>query len=148
MKINPGWRPIGNELIRSENSSSQQLQQKSFQDMMQVQDQRATREQLQRMLDQIDQQGQRLAKSMTVRELRQYKLMIKSFLEETARRGVQLRETRGWDRRGRSKRYKLLEELDAELLGLADDLLESEQGRIELLQKIGEIRGMLINLFF
>ncbi|SDE52979.1 hypothetical protein SAMN02799630_05686 [Paenibacillus sp. UNCCL117] len=148
MKINPGWRPIGNELIRSENSSSQQLQQKSFHDMMQHQDQRATREQLQRMLDQIDQQGQRLAKSMTVRELRQYKLMIKSFLEETARRGVQLRETRGWDRRGRSKRYKLLEELDAELLGLADGLLESEQGRIDLLQKIGEIRGMLINLFF
>jgi uncharacterized protein len=148
MKINPGWRPIGKELIRSENSSSQQLQQKSFQDMMQHQDQRATREQLQRMLDQIDLQGQRLAKSMTVRELRQYKLMIKNFLEETARRGVQLRETRGWDRRGRSKRYKLLEELDSELLTLADDLLESEQGRIELLQKIGDIRGMLINLFF
>ncbi|WP_159888056.1 YaaR family protein [Paenibacillus puerhi] len=148
MKINPGWRPVGKEWVRSENSSSQQLQQKSFQDMMQHQDERATREQLQRMLDQIDQQGQRLAKSMTVRELRQYKLMVKSFLEETARRGVQLRETRGWDRRGRSKRYKLLEELDTELLGLADDLLESEQGRIDLLQKIGEIRGMLINLFF
>ena len=31
---------------------------------------------------------------------------------------------------------------------MADDLLEHEQGRIEILQKIGEIRGMLINLFF
>jgi len=148
VKINPGWRPVGSEWIRNENTSSQQLQQKSFHDMMQHQSERATREQLQRMLAQIDQQGQRLAKSMTVRELRQYKLMVKHFLEETVRRGVQLRETRGWDRRGRSKRYKLLEEVDQELLGLADDMLSTEEGRIDLLQKIGEIRGMLINLFF
>ncbi|GLI10231.1 MULTISPECIES: YaaR family protein [Paenibacillus] len=148
MKINPGWRPFGNEVVRSENTSSQQLQKMSFSDTMQQHEERATREQLQRILQQIDLQGQRLAKSMTVRELRQYKLLVKQFLEETARRGVQLRDTRGWDRRGRTKRYKLLEEIDAELLGLADELVESEQGRIELLQKIGEIRGMLINLFF
>ncbi|MFB6366473.1 YaaR family protein [Paenibacillus elgii] len=148
MKINPGWRPFGNEVVRSENTSSQQLQKMSFSDTMQHQEEKATREQLQRILQQIDLQGQRLAKSMTVRELRQYKLLVKQFLEETARRGVQLRDTRGWDRRGRTKRYKLLEEIDAELLGLADELVESEQGRIELLQKIGEIRGMLINLFF
>ncbi|MGG1596867.1 YaaR family protein [Paenibacillus naphthalenovorans] len=148
MKINPGWRPFGKEIIRGENNSSQQLQQKSFSDMMQQQDQRATWEQLQRILQQIEHQGQRLAKSMTVRELRQYKLLVKQFLEETARRGVQLRETRGWDRRGRGKRYKLLEEIDRELLGLAEEMLDSEQGRIELLRKVGEIRGILINLSF
>ncbi|CAG7651986.1 hypothetical protein PAESOLCIP111_06433 [Paenibacillus solanacearum] len=148
MKINPGWRPLGKEIIRNENTSFQQLEQKSFSDMMLSQQERATREQLQQSLLQIDQQGQRLAKSMTIRELRQYKLLVKRFLEETARRGVQLRETRGWDRRGRMKRYKLLEEIDLELLGIADEMLESEQGRIELLQKVGEIRGMLINLFF
>lgn len=148
MKINPGWRPLGKEIIRNENTSFQQLGQKSFSDMMLSQQERATREQLQQSLLQIDQQGQRLAKAMTIRELRQYKLLVKRFLEETARRGVQLRETRGWDRRGRTKRYKLLEEIDLELLGMADEMLESEQGRIELLQKVGEIRGMLINLFF
>lgn len=148
MKINPGWRPLGKELIRSENASAQQLQQKSFSDMMHQNNERASMEQLQKILQQIDMQGQRLAKSMTVRELRQYKLLVKQFLEETARRGVQLRDTRGWDRRGRSKRYKLLEEIDAELLGLADEMLLTEQGRIDLLHRIGEIRGMLINLSF
>ncbi|MCS7463226.1 YaaR family protein [Paenibacillus doosanensis] len=148
MKINPGWRPFGNEIQRSEAASSQQLQNKSFSDMMQQQDERASQEQLQRILQQIHLQGDRLSRSMTVRELRQYKHLVKQFLEETARRGVQLRNTRGWDRRGRSKRYKLLEEVDQHLLALADDLLESEQGRMELLHKIGEIRGMLINLAF
>lgn len=148
MKINPGWRPFGKEIQRSETSTPQQLQNKSFSDMMHQHDERASQEQLQRILQQIHLQGDRLSRSMTVRELRQYKLLVKQYLEETARRGVQLRDTRGWDRRGRSKRYKLLEEIDEKLLTLADDMLESEQGRIDLLHKVGEIRGMLINLTF
>jgi uncharacterized protein YaaR (DUF327 family) len=148
VKINPGWRPFGKEIQRSETTTSQQLQQKSFSDMMQQQNEGATQEQLQRIIQEIHMQGDRLSKSMTVRELRQYKLLVMKFLEETVRRGVQLRDTRGWDRRGRSKRYKLLEEIDQELLSLADDMLESEQGRLDILHKIGEIRGMLINLVF
>jgi len=148
VKINPGWRPFGKEIQRNETSTPQQLQQKSFSDMMHQHDERASQEQLQRILQQIHLQGERLSRSMTVRELRQYKLLVKQYLEETARRGVQLRDTRGWDRRGRSKRYKLLEEIDEKLLALADELLESEQGRIDLLHQVGEIRGMLINLAF
>jgi uncharacterized protein YaaR (DUF327 family) len=148
VKINPGYRPLNKEMKLPDNLAANSVQQKTFSEMMQQNDGKTAATELNRMLEQIQLQGERLSKSMTVRELRQYKLLIKKFLEETARRGVQLRETKGWDRRGRSKRYKLLEEIDENLLAMADDLLEHEQGRIEILQKIGEIRGMLINLFF
>jgi uncharacterized protein YaaR (DUF327 family) len=148
LKINPGWRPLSKELKLPDNLAANPVQQKTFSEMMQQNDGKTAATELNRMLEQIQLQGERLSKSMTVRELRQYKLLIKKFLEETARRGVQLRDTKGWDRRGRSKRYKLLEEIDENLLAMADDLLEHEHGRIEILQKIGEIRGMLINLFF
>ncbi|MBD0384524.1 YaaR family protein [Paenibacillus sedimenti] len=148
MKINPGWQPIGKNVKVNENVPPPQLAPRNFSDIMQQHDEKFSQEQLNKMMQQITLQGDRLARSMTVRELRQYKLLIKQFLEETARRGVNLRDTKGWDRRGRSKRYKLLEEIDRELLALADELLETEQGRIDILQKIGEIRGMLINLLF
>ncbi|BFT68734.1 MULTISPECIES: YaaR family protein [Paenibacillus] len=148
MKINPGWQPIGKNVKVNENVPPPQMAPRNFSDIMQQQDEKFTQEQLSKMVQQITLQGDRLSRAMTVRELLQYKLLIKQFLEETARRGVNLRDTKGWDRRGRSKRYKLLEEIDQELLSLADELLESEQGRIEILQKIGEIRGMLINLLF
>lgn len=148
MKINPGWRPSGNELRRTETGSSQIVEQKSFSDSLRHQDERAGQEQLNRLMDQIQRQGDRLSRSMTVRELRQYKLLIKQFLEETARRGVGLKDTRGWDRRGRTKRYKLLEEIDGHLLAMADDLIDTEQGKIDILYRIGEIKGMLINLSF
>ncbi|MFD0870370.1 Protein of uncharacterised function (DUF327) [Chlamydia abortus] len=148
MKIIPGLRPLAKDIKPLDNSLNQQIQPKPFSEFMRRHDQQVTADELQRILDQIHLQGERLAKSLTLRELRQYKLLVKKFLEETARRGVHLKETKGWDRRGRAKRYKLLEEIDAVLLSMADELLQQENGKIELLSKVGEIRGMLINLLY
>lgn len=147
MKINPGYRPLKSELSTSE-GLNKPIQQKSFSDVFQQQGEQKTKDELNRQIREIHLQGERLSKSMTIRELSIYRNLIKRFLEETARRGVVLKETRGWDRRGRGKRYKLLEEIDEALLTMADDLLDSEQGRIDLLGKVGEIRGLLINLAF
>jgi uncharacterized protein len=147
VKINPGYRPLKSDLTNTD-GPNKPIKQKNFSDVFQQQGEQATRDELTRQIKDIQLQGDRLSKSMTIRELTIYRTMIKRFLEETARRGVVLKETRGWDRRGRGKRYKLLEEIDAALLTLADDLLESEQGRIDLLGRVGEIRGMLINLSF
>lgn len=148
MKINPGFHPINKEMRRADTLLSPAAQQQGFSDMLSQQQENAGKEQLKRMLDQIQLQGERLLKSMTVRELRQYKRMVKQFLEETVRRGVGLKETRGWDRRGRGKKYKILQEIDQNLLAMADELLEAENGKVELLNRVGEIRGLLINLWF
>ena len=147
MKINPGFRPLGKD-VRLGDSVAKPVTTKSFADMMQQQDNSSSQEELHQRLQDIYRQGERLSKSMTVRELRLYRTMVKRFLEDTVRRGVALRDARGWDRRGRSKRYRLVEEIDSTLLELADELLQTEQGKMELLQKVGEIRGMLINLTF
>ncbi|GGG08200.1 hypothetical protein GCM10010912_61030 [Paenibacillus albidus] len=147
MKINPGYRPLKSELSTAE-GANKPIQPKTFSDVFQQQGEQKTRDELNRQIKEIHLQGERLSKSMTVRELTIYRTLIKRFLEETARRGVILKETRGWDRRGRGKRYKLLEEIDEALLSMADELLENEQGRIDLLGRVGEIRGMLINLSF
>ena len=147
MKINPGFRPLGQELKLTDNASKQ-IGQKNFADFMFQQDQHASKEELNQRLQQIHQQGDRLAKSMTVRELYLYRTMVKRFLEDTVRRGLGIKDARGWDRRGRGKRYKLLEEIDSTLIAMAEELLNSEEGKIELLNKIGEVRGMLINYCF
>lgn len=147
MKIDQGFRPLGQNRA-SNDASAKQVHPRSFADVMVQQDADRTQEQLQQKLQDIHRQGDRLAKVMTVRELKLYRQMIKQFLEDTVRRGVVLKEVKGFDRRGRIKRYKLLDEIDATLVLMAEDLLDSEQGRIDLLNKIGEIRGLLINLLF
>lgn len=147
LKIDPGYRPLKSSLGVSE-TPPKPVQHKSFSDVMQRHGEKATQEELTRRFKEIQMQGDRLAHSMTIRELKLYRMMVKRFLEETVRRGVGIKDAKGWDRRGRGKRYKLLDEVDSALLDMADELLDTEQGKIELLQKIGEIRGMLINLCF
>ncbi|MFC4600499.1 YaaR family protein [Cohnella hongkongensis] len=147
MKIQPGLYPVGKTIQRGD-VPSRPAQSQSFGDLMHQQDEQRTHEELQRKLEDIRLQGERLTRSMTIRELVLYRQMVKAFLEDTVRRGIALKETRGWDRRGRGKRYKLLEEVDAMLVGMGEELLQSEEGRIDLLQKVGEIRGLLINIVF
>lgn len=147
MKIQPGFYPMNKTVQRGE-TANRPAPSQNFSDMMQQQEENRSHEELQRKLEDIRLQGDRLTRSMTVRELVLYRQMVKGFLEDTVRRGIGLRETKGWDRRGRGKRYKLLEEVDALLVGMGEELLQSEEGRLDLLHKVGEIRGMLINLVF
>ncbi|MDQ6420776.1 YaaR family protein [Paenibacillus sp. LHD-117] len=147
MRVDQSWRPLGQNRA-SGDAAGRPIQPISFADVMVQQDAERTNEQLQQKLQDIHRQGDRLAKLMTVRELKLYRTMVKKFLEDTVKRGVGLKEVRGFDRRGRVKRYKLLDEIDATLVSMAEELLDSEQGRLELLNKIGEIRGILINLLF
>lgn len=147
MKIQPGFYPVNKTVQRGE-SANRPAPTQNFGDLLQQQEEQRTHEELQRKLEDIRLQGERLTRSMTVRELVLYRQMVKVFLEDTVRRGIALKETRGWDRRGRGKRYKLLEEVDAMLVGMGEELLHTEEGRLDLLQKIGEIRGILINLVF
>lgn len=147
MKINPGMRPLGADRARTD-LGSKPLTQKNFSDMMSYQDEQRSMEQLQQKLQDIHLQGERLSRSMTVRELTHFRNMVKQFLEDTLRRGIGMKETKGFDRRGRTKRYKLLDEIDSVLVSMGEELLTTEEGRIELLHKIGDIRGLLINFLF
>lgn len=146
MKIDNHIRSFTTDRKKVESPATPPLNSRSFQDFMGQQERRHSEEQLRRSLEQIFLQGERLSKSMTVRELHAYKRMVRKFLEDTVRVGIGIRETRGWDRRGRGKKYKLLDEIDAHLVSLAEEMLVHEQGRIEILFRVGEIRGLLINL--
>ncbi|HZG87534.1 YaaR family protein [Paenibacillus sp.] len=148
MKINPGIRSFGKEPLRNEGALGSSASSRPFSGFLREEREAVAQDELSRRMERIAQQGERLARSMTVRELREYKHMVQRFLEDTVRKGVGIKETRGWDRRGRTKRYQLLDEIDRTLISMADELLTTEQGRIELLGKVGEIRGLLINLFF
>jgi len=91
MKIQPGMFPVGKTIQRGE-TPPRAAQSQSFGDMMQQQDEQRTHEELQRKLEDIRMQGERLTRSMTIRELVLYRQMVKAFLEDTVRRGIALKE--------------------------------------------------------
>lgn len=147
MRVDQGWRPLGQNRVNVE-QTAKPVQQVNFADVLVQRDAERTHEQLQQKLLEINQQGERLTKMMSVRELKLYRQMVKRFLEDTIKRGVAIKEIRSFDRRGRVKRYKLLDQIDEMLVSMAEELLDSEEGRLQILQNVGEIRGLLINLLF
>ena len=104
-------------------------------------------ERLQQKLRIVEEHGQLLAESQTIEHLEAYKEKIKDFLKDALEQSQQIEEKRGFNRRGRTKIYKVVEQVDAKLLQLTDNVISGESRRLEILDQIGEIKGMLVNVF-
>ncbi|ERI08791.1 YaaR family protein [Aneurinibacillus aneurinilyticus] len=118
-----------------------------FDEVMQNRSQQLNVEKFNKLIEQIDMQGERLAKSRTIKDLKEYKTLVKNFMEEAVKNGVALEERHGFSRRGRSKVYKIITEVDKKLTEVTDAVLQKEQKGINILDTIGEVRGLLINMY-
>ncbi|MBE2912926.1 YaaR family protein [Anoxybacillus flavithermus] len=104
-------------------------------------------ERFQAMAQQIEAQGKKLAESQTVEDLKTYKKLVKQFLDDAVKNSLQLEEQRGFSRGGRSKIYKLVKEVDQKLVDLTNAVLEKEKKGLDLLGLVGEIQGLIINIY-
>lgn len=118
-----------------------------FGDMVVKQGNKLQTEQLTRLLGDISTAGDRVARSRNLRELARFKMLVKRFLQETVEHGMELKQSHTWNRFGEGRRLKIIETIDTRLVELAQDLLDEEKEAIDLLDKIGEIKGLLINLY-
>ncbi|WEG18129.1 DUF327 family protein [Alkalihalophilus pseudofirmus] len=119
----------------------------SFQEVMGKQRDEKAYEKLSQLMQKIDDQGKVLAESRTVEELRKYKQLVKEFMEDAVQFGLSLEERRGFNRRGRTKIYKIVQEVDRKLLDLTDAVLEKEKKGLQILDMVGEIKGLLVNIY-
>ncbi|ADC50916.1 hypothetical protein BpOF4_14335 [Alkalihalophilus pseudofirmus OF4] len=119
----------------------------SFQEVMGKQRDEKAYEKLSQLMQKIDDQGKVLAESRTVEELRKYKQLVKEFMEDALQFGLSLEERRGFNRRGRTKIYKIVQEVDRKLLDLTDAVLEKEKKGLQILDMVGEIKGLLVNIY-
>ncbi|MEK5230233.1 YaaR family protein [Lysinibacillus sp. FSL K6-0232] len=118
-----------------------------FGDLVVKQGSKLETEQLTRLLGDISTAGDRVARSRNLRELARFKMLVKRFLQETVEHGMELKQSHTWNRFGEGRRLKIIDTIDARLVELAQDILDEEKEAIDLLDKIGEIKGLLINLY-
>jgi uncharacterized protein YaaR (DUF327 family) len=100
-----------------------------------------------KMMQDIEDQGKILSKSQTVEDLKRYKKLIKEFMDDAVKNGLKLEEQRGFNRRGRTKVYKIVKEVDKKLIDLANAVLDKEKNGLNILNLVGEIKGLLINMY-
>lgn len=98
------------------------------------------------LLNDITAQGNRLAQHMDVRDMKHYRELIRSFLNEVVYRSHKFSRENFLDRKGRHRVYGLIRLLDSNLDELAQELVKDEQDHIAILSKIGEIQGLLLDI--
>lgn len=118
-----------------------------FGELVVKQGQKLQNEQLTRLLGDLSAAGDRVAKTRNLRELARFKMLVKRFLQETVDYGLELKQSHTWNRFGEGRRLKIIKTIDERLVELAQDILDEEKETIDLLDKIGEIKGLLINLY-
>jgi uncharacterized protein YaaR (DUF327 family) len=118
----------------------------SFQKIIGTYSKELTRDRLQQLLDDIDQQGQKLSEHRTFHELRKYKDLVKQYMSEVAKHGIGLHQSETWDPYSGNKQLKTIKTVDAKLMELTRHVLEEQNSTLSILEKIGEIKGLLINL--
>lgn len=102
---------------------------------------------LQAMMEEIVMQGDKLVKRMDVKDMRHYRALIKDFMNEIVNRSHKFSRENFLDRRGRHRVYGIIRRVDEKLDELAQELVKDEKDRIAILSKVGEIRGLLLDIF-
>lgn len=99
------------------------------------------------LMTDITAQGERIARHMDIRDLKKYRGLIKDFLNEVVYRSHKFSRENFLDRRGRHRVYGIIRKIDENLDALAEELMSDEQDHLAILSRIGEIEGLLLDIF-
>ncbi len=102
---------------------------------------------LQGLMEEITMQGEKLSKRRDVKDMRHYRGLVKEFLNEVVSHSHAFSRENFLDRRGRHRVYGIIRLVDENLDQLAQELMKDEKDNLAILNKIGEIRGLLLDIF-
>ena len=102
---------------------------------------------LTQMMEEITRQGDKLAKHRDIKDMKRYRALIKDFMNEIVNRSHAFSRENFLDRKGRHRVYGIIRLIDENLDALAQELVKDEQDNLAILSKIGEIRGLLLDIF-
>lgn len=99
------------------------------------------------LMEDISAQGEKIAKHMDIKDMRRYRGLIKEFMNEIVTRSHEFSRENFLDRRGRHRVYGIIRQVDKNLDDLASELMQEEKDHIGILNRIDEIRGLLLDIF-
>lgn len=98
------------------------------------------------MVEEINTQGDKIAKHMDIKDMKKYREMIKGFINEVVTHSHEFSRENFLDKRGRHRVYGIVRLVDKNLDELAQELLKDEKSHLNILGKVDEIRGLLLDM--
>ena len=103
-------------------------------------------EKLSSLMKDIEEQGNKIAKHMDIKDMKGYRNLVKEFMNEVTAGSHAFSRENFLDRRGRHRVYGIIKEVDKSLDDLAQELLKEEKDNLAILNTIDDIRGMLLDI--
>lgn len=119
----------------------------SFDGLVQTQSHKLKAQEIQLLMKNITLQGNKLAKFRSFKDLVKFKRLVKGFLQETVYNGLDLKQSHSFGLESRNQKLSIVKEIDEKLIELTEELMNQERKSVDLLGLIGEIKGLLINLY-
>lgn len=110
-------------------------------------DEEGLQERLHLLFQDITMQGKKISKHTDVADMKRYRALIKDFLNEVVNRSHKFSRENFLDRRGRHRVYGIIRLIDQNLDELAAELMKEEKDNLSILEKVDEIRGLLLDIF-
>lgn len=107
---------------------------------------RELQDKLNGLMEEINSQGEKIAKHMDIKDMKKYRSLVKDFLNEVVSRSHEFSRENFLDRRGRHRVYGIVRLVDQNLDDLATALMKDEKDHLEILEKIDEIKGLLLDI--
>lgn len=148
MKIREGINSSANiaEVSGTEPKKAVEMGENAFVSQLKRVEEHNVEERIKYLVNQITEQGERLGKKVDVRELKIYKKLISEFLDETLNNSHKFSRESLIDRRGRNRVYATVKKINAELEELTNDVLSAQKDNIKILQRIEDIRGLILDI--
>jgi uncharacterized protein YaaR (DUF327 family) len=103
-------------------------------------------EALQELLDDVHSAGDELKRRPFPEEIKQYKRAVRNFLHYVVENGYDIKKQTRGVRVSNRREFTLVQVVDRKLESLAASILTSQVTQIEMLARIDEIAGLLVNL--
>jgi uncharacterized protein YaaR (DUF327 family) len=101
---------------------------------------------LRALLDKVSEQGDVVARRCDIGEVKKYRELVTRFLDQAMQSTYARDKESLFDARGRYKEFSLVRKVNEELEKLTQDVLSDQKDNLNILERLGTIKGMLVDL--
>jgi len=94
----------------------------------------------------IGEQGQRLAKKADIKELQKYRDLVGEFIREIVSSSYTFNKENSYEARRRHKVFATINKINVKLEELAQDMLSAQADNLAILNKVDDIRGLILDI--
>ena len=94
----------------------------------------------------INSQGALICKRCDIKELKKYKELISTFLQEAVKNSYEIDKQGKFDGKGQYKIYAKIKKINQKVEMLTEEMLKEQADPIEILKKIEDIKGLILDI--